>query len=98
LVVLSHQAESGIIHATSQGECSWLEFAAAIFELSGVAVELRSAASSDFPAKAPRPAYSVLANRELNRRSVDVMPHWRDALEVYLEEISERRLPTSRTS
>jgi dTDP-4-dehydrorhamnose reductase len=93
LVALSGQAESGVIHATSQGECSWLEFAGAIFQLSGVAVELIPATSSDFPAKVPRPAYSVLANGELCRRGIDVMPHWREALEVYLQEIGEYRPP-----
>jgi dTDP-4-dehydrorhamnose reductase len=97
LVVLSYQAEPGVIHATTRDECSWLEFAAAIFQLSGVAVELLSATSSDFPAKVARPAYSVLANGELCRRAIDVMPHWREALEVYLQEIGEYQPPSLRT-
>jgi dTDP-4-dehydrorhamnose reductase len=89
LVALSGEANSGLIHASTHGSCSWFEFAAAIFDSVGVSVRLLPAVSSDFPAKIQRPAFSVLAKRELERRSADVMPHWREALDDFLQEIGE---------
>lgn len=79
----------GIVHATSQGECSWYEFAKAIFELADVPVRLRPALSSEFPAKVPRPTYSVLANQHLQSHGLDLMPHWKESLQSYLQEIGE---------
>ncbi|MDQ3308495.1 MAG: dTDP-4-dehydrorhamnose reductase [Gemmatimonadota bacterium] len=89
IVALADSDRYGIIHATSQGECSWYEFAQAIFELADAPVRLHPALSSEFPAKVPRPTYSVLANQHLQSHGLDLMPHWRESLQSYLEEIGE---------
>ena len=90
LVALSGSDETGVFHATSEGQCSWFDFAAAIFALSGTSTRLLPASSSDFPAKVRRPAYSVLDNSRLKMAGLDRMPHWHDSLITYLEEIGER--------
>lgn len=74
----------GLYHATSQGECSWHEFAVEIFRLADLDVRVHEASSGDFPKKVARPSYSVLDNRALGELGLDVMPHWRDALARYL--------------
>lgn len=79
----------GLVHATCQGECSWYEFAEAIFELADIPVRMSTASSADFPAKVPRPGYSVLANRRLQALGIDRMPDWRDSLRSYLRETGE---------
>ena len=89
LVALAGERESGVIHASTHGSCSWYDFAAAIFARAGLSVRLLPAATSDFPAKVQRPAFSVLAKRELERRSLDVMPDWTEALDEFLQEIGE---------
>lgn len=89
LLILATSDGVGLFHATSGGECSWFEFAEAIFSLSGTEVRLRPATSADFPAKVRRPAYSVLDNERLREAGIDGMPHWRASLESYLEEIGE---------
>ena len=75
----------GICHATNEGSCSWYDFAAAIFELAGVEVVLEPAGPGDFPGKVPRPKYSVLENRKLKERGLNVMRPWREALAEYLQ-------------
>lgn len=90
LRALAMARADGLFHATSQGEVSWKEFAVAIFEEAELRVTVTSATSADFPSKVPRPAYSVLDNRELRQRGLDVMPPWRDALRRYVGMIAPR--------
>jgi dTDP-4-dehydrorhamnose reductase len=84
LVVLSRSSEYGLYHATSEGSCSWYEFAQAIFELSGIRVRLEPARPGEFPAKVARPKYSVLENAALKRSSRNIFQHWKKGLESYL--------------
>lgn len=84
LVELSRSPHYGLYHATAEGSCSWYEFAAAIFELSGTKVRLERARPGEFPAKVPRPKYSVLENQALKSRSLNVFTSWQDGLSSYL--------------
>lgn len=83
--LIAEKAEPGLYHATCNGECSWYEFAEAIFEESHSEVKLLKATSADFPSPVKRPDYSILANKHLEDQGLDVMPHWRDALREYLD-------------
>jgi dTDP-4-dehydrorhamnose reductase len=82
--VIAEKAEPGLYHATCGGECSWHEFAQAIFEEAGIEVSLLEATQADFPSPVKRPDYSILENARLKAQGLDVMPHWRDALREYL--------------
>jgi dTDP-4-dehydrorhamnose reductase len=84
LVELSRSSHYGLYHATAEGSCSWYEFAAAIFELTGTKVRLERARPGEFPAKVPRPRYSVLENAALKSKALNIFTHWRDGLENYL--------------
>lgn len=86
LVLLSGTSEYGIYHASSEGSCSWYEFASAIFELSGTSVKLEKAQPGEFPARAKRPKYSVLENKALKERSLNVFTHWKNGLAQYLKQ------------
>jgi len=87
IVVMSDLHEYGLYHATAQGSCSWYRFAAKIFELSGVKVNLAVAGPAEFPTKVPRPKYSVLDNSRLRSVDLDIMPFWEDGLRRYLNKI-----------
>ena len=76
----------GLYHITNKGECSWYDFAKKIFELTGSGVKLEKATTSEFKAKATRPAYSVLAHKNLNNIGLDDMRTWDKALKAYLDE------------
>ena len=81
-------APYGTYHATNAGECSWFEFARAIFELSGVEASVTPISSAEYGAPAMRPAYSVLANNALAAAGITPMRHWREALAEYLRDRS----------
>lgn len=78
--------EYGFYHITNNGGCSWYEFARTIFELTGIDADISPISSSEFGAKARRPAYSVLENRNLKLLGLDDMMPWRHALKEYLKE------------
>ena len=73
----------GVHHIAGGGECSWFEFATAIFEQAGVATRALSCTSDEFPRPAARPAYSVLRTE---RDWGLLLPDWRDGLAGYLAE------------
>jgi dTDP-4-dehydrorhamnose reductase len=99
MVRLAGTDEFGLYHATSAGECSWNEFATAIFEEAAMHVLTEGATSADFPAKVRRPAYSVLDNRALQDRGLDVMPTWQDALKRYVSALTrDERSPQLATT
>ena len=82
----------GLYHMTCEGECSWYDFARAIFELSGLTPNLSPTTSDIYRTPAKRPRYSVLENENLkSATAVPPMPFWRDALKEYLEERTQRR-------
>jgi len=76
--------EYGLYHATSEGACSWYEFALEIFAQSNLDVNVQRADPNEFPAKVPRPKYSVLENRRLKRCGVNKFTRWEDSLREYL--------------
>ena len=86
IAALIETGRYGLYHATSQGDCTWYEFAAEIFRQSGLTPDLGRARTGDFGEKATRPAYSVLENKALQSIGLDQMRPWHEALEAYLKE------------
>lgn len=79
----------GTYHATNEGICSWAEFAAEIFRLSGSQTTVNPIPSSEYPAKAARPFNSRLSKKSLDLAGFSRLPSWQDALARYLREIQE---------
>jgi dTDP-4-dehydrorhamnose reductase len=86
IAALSRSDLYGLYHATAEGNCSWHAFAAEIFRAADVSVILEVASLNEFPAKVPRPAYSVLENYSLKSRNLDRFRPWQDGLRAYLSE------------
>ncbi len=84
IVALSRCDAYGLYHATAEGSCSWYEFAKEIFAITNTKVQLQIAVPGEFPAKVPRPAYSVLENQALKKESLNLFCNWRDGLYDYL--------------
>lgn len=84
--LLVERGEPGLYHATSQGACSWHEFASAIFSLSGLSVRPQAATSAEFPSPVKRPSYSALDNGHARAQGLDIMPSWQEGLVSYLRE------------
>jgi dTDP-4-dehydrorhamnose reductase len=85
IMALCRNHARGIVHATNSGDCSWFEFARAIVTGAGLATEVRPVSSQQMARPAPRPAYSVLSAKSLERYGIR-MPTWQDALKRYLAE------------
>ena len=71
---------------TSNGQCSWFQFAKKIFEILELSVDLIVASSNEFPGKADRPKYSVLENRNLAIAGIEILPLWDEGLYRYLSD------------
>jgi len=85
IIELCRNQAGGIVHATNSGNCSWFEFASEIVKGAHLATAVRPVSSQQLARPAPRPAYSVLSGKSLQRYEITV-PMWRDALERYLVE------------
>jgi len=83
ILTLVEAKVTGIVHAAGAGECSWHDFARAIFERANVDAELSPCTTGEFPRPAPRPAYSVLRSE---RADVPALPRWERGLDEYLAE------------
>ena len=84
VVKVSGSDAYGLYHSTSEGSCSWHQFAKAIFEATDTKVTLEIAGPNEFPAKVPRPSYSVLENAGLKRIGMNVFGPWQEGLYRYL--------------
>jgi dTDP-4-dehydrorhamnose reductase len=85
LIDLCRKDARGIVQVTNAGDCSWFEFAREIVASAGLPTEVRPVSSQQMARPAPRPAYSVLSAKSLQRYGI-VMPAWKDALRRYMEE------------
>jgi dTDP-4-dehydrorhamnose reductase len=71
----------GLWHIAADGDCTWAEFAEAIFEEAGLDCRVRRITTAELARPAPRPAYSVLRSE---RPGAPTLPHWRDGLRACL--------------
>jgi dTDP-4-dehydrorhamnose reductase len=76
----------GLYHLTNGSSCSWYEFAAKIFSLTGLRPVLEPVLTAAFGAKVQRPAYSVLDHGRLRLAGVTDLRPWPEALAGYLRE------------
>lgn len=90
VVALLERRSFGTWHVTGSGECTWYDFAVAACELAGVKAEVAAISSAELTRAAERPAYSVLENGSFEKVMGRRMPHWRDALQRYVESQSHR--------
>lgn len=86
--MIKEKAETGLYHVTSEGSCSWYEFAREIFSLKKIPVKLNRAAPGEFAGNIKRPKYCVLENKNLKDQNLNVMLCWKDGLKRYLTSVS----------
>jgi dTDP-4-dehydrorhamnose reductase len=76
--------DKGVWHLAADGDCTWAEFAEAIFAEAGLGCRVRRISTAELGRPAPRPAYSVLRSE---RAGAPPLPHWRDGLRACLERL-----------
>jgi dTDP-4-dehydrorhamnose reductase len=75
----------GLWHLTADGECTWADFAEAIFDERGLSCRVRRITTEELGRPAPRPGYSVLRSE---RPDAPRLPHWREGLRDCLERLA----------
>jgi dTDP-4-dehydrorhamnose reductase len=70
----------GIYHYTDEGACTWYDFAVRIFEIAGLKCRVNPLASSGYPVRAVRPAYSILDKTKIKDVYGVVIPSWEESL------------------
>jgi dTDP-4-dehydrorhamnose reductase len=77
----------GVWHLAADGDCTWADFAEAIFQEAGVDCRVRRITTAEFPRPATRPGYSVLRSE---REGAPSLPHWREGLRACLARLGGR--------
>ena len=77
---------AGILHGSCEGECSWHDFACAIFRHQPGRREVIPCSTAEFPRPAPRPANSRLEKRLLRLLGMAPMPDWRETLDRFFKD------------
>jgi len=79
----------GTYHVSNEGVCSWHQFASEIMRQAGRETFIRPITAAEYPTRAMRPQNSVFSKKELDEAGFVRLPHWKDALARFLEEIKE---------
>jgi dTDP-4-dehydrorhamnose reductase len=83
LEAIEHGAR-GVVHLTSSGACSWLEFTEAIMEIAGIDVSIEPVSTTVAPGGADRPLNGVLANDAATDLGLRPLRSWREGLADYM--------------
>lgn len=86
IIALIDKGCRGVYHCANSGHTTWNEFAAAIFEEAGLAVQLLPMTTDQLNRPARRPLYSTLDCGKLVADTGFVPQNWREALKEYLKE------------
>ena len=78
----------GMYHFSDEGVCSWYDFTVAIHRLAGIAsCKVKPLHTADYPAKAPRPHYSVLDKTKIKDTFGIEIPHWEESLKRCINQL-----------
>lgn len=83
--------KTGTYHFSGAPDCSWADFARAIFDKAGLSCKVKDIPSSDYPTPAVRPLNSRMDCSETERRFGISRPDWQATLTHILEDIGASR-------
>ena len=72
-------------HYSNIGQCSWHEFAKAIFAICKIKLNVIPITTDEYPTSAKRPLYTVLNKDKITTRFNITIPSWHYSLKKYLE-------------
>ncbi|MCB0662524.1 MAG: dTDP-4-dehydrorhamnose reductase [Saprospiraceae bacterium] len=75
----------GIFNFSNEGETNWAEFASEIFSLTGAQTKVNPIATSAYPTKATRPAYSLMDKSKIKKTFGIEIRDWKEALKECVE-------------
>jgi len=87
-VITADQWHPGIYHYSNEGVISWYDFTMAIHRIAGITgCDVQPCHSDEFPARAHRPAYSVLDKTKFKTTFGVQVPYWLDSLEATINQL-----------
>ena len=76
-------------YVSDEGVCSWYDFTKAIHRIAGITTcKVSPLHTNEYPAKAPRPHYSVLDKTKVKTTYNIEIPHWEESLEACIKELN----------
>ena len=85
---INHGIVPGIYHFSDEGVCSWYDFTLAIHRIAGISTcKVSPLHTDEFPAKAPRPNYSVLDKTKIKKTFGIEIPHWEESLVACMKKL-----------
>ena len=88
MTAINTGVQPGVYHFSNEGVCSWYDFTKAIHRLAGITTcHVRPLHTSEYPAPAPRPHYSVLDKTKIKQAYNLEIPHWEDSLKECLKDL-----------
>jgi len=88
----SARPESGteFYHFANEGVCSWFDLAKGVMEMAGLGCRVKAIQTSEYPAKARRPASSVFNLGKIKAATGMDIPYWRDSLLLTINKLQEK--------
>ncbi|MBP1677446.1 MAG: dTDP-4-dehydrorhamnose reductase [Bacteroidetes bacterium] len=80
-IISNNNFVPGIYHYSNEGVCSWYDFAKTIHRLTKISCNVQPIETKDYPARTPRPHYSVLNKARIKQTYGIQIPHWEESLE-----------------
>ena len=75
----------GTYHITSEGFCSRYKLAEYLVKKLNLKIKLKPCRTTDYPQKAKRPLNCILENRLLKQQGLNIMPDWKQDLDLFIE-------------
>jgi dTDP-4-dehydrorhamnose reductase len=88
--VMVENTARGIYHATSEGFCTWYDLAKYFLEKMNVPHDINPCRTDEYPTPAVRPGNSILENQRLKAEGLNVMKHWQEDLDEFIEKFGEQ--------
>jgi len=82
----------GIYHYSNEGSCTWFEFAQAIIKSAGLECTVEPVATGEFPAKAVRPAFSVMSKKKISDNYGVKIPAWDVSLKKCIRQMKKEKI------
>jgi dTDP-4-dehydrorhamnose reductase len=84
LIQIIDRGLEGTIHIANSGDATWFEVAEHAIGVAGIDASVEPITTGSYPAKAARPAFSVLASDVMKSAGLSPLPHWRQGVEEHL--------------
>ena len=80
--------EQGIFNISSEGLCTWFDFATEIFKIKGMELKVHPVTSDAFPTSAKRPNFSKLSTKKISKIESANIEEWKTGLQKLLNQLN----------